>query len=214
MKKFFRNLFSGYFLVLLILLIEIAAIVFIEFFLEGVIEAISTDPNINERVKDIIELVWIVIRVAVFVISVLIFFRIVNKHEDPEFKIPWIVGMLLLPLFTSVIFLIFGNHGLNRRDKRIIKTTTEEYNKHFQLDEKAKKEYREELGTAVNAFRYINNITKLGIHPNNRVKYYATGEEFFPELIESLKLAKEFIFMEFFIITDGEIWDEVQAIFA
>ena len=212
MKKFFRNLFSGYFLVLLILLIEIAAIVFIEFFLEGVIEAISTDPNINERVKDIIELVWIVIRMVVFVISVLIFFRIVNKHEDPEFKIPWIVGMLLLPLFTSVIFLIFGNHGLNRRDKRIIKTTTEEYNKHFQLDEKAKKEYREELGTAVNAFRYINNITKLGIHPNNRVKYYATGEEFFPELIESLKLAKEFIFMEFFIITDGEIWDEVQAI--
>ena len=187
MKKFFRNLFSGYFLVLLILLIEIAAIVFIEFFLEGVIEAISTDPNINERVKGIIELVWIVIRVVVFVISVLIFFRIVNKHEDPEFKIPWIVGMLLLPLFTSVIFLIFGNHGLNRRDKRIIKTTTEEYNKHFQLDEKAKKEYREELGTAVNAFRYINNITKLGIHPNNRVKYYTTGEEFFPELIESLK---------------------------
>lgn len=211
MKKFFRNLFSGYFLVLLILLIEIAAIVFIEFFLEGVIEAISTDPNINKRVKDIIELVWIVIRVVVFVISVLIFFRIVNKHEDPEFKIPWIVGMLLLPLFTSVIFLIFGNHGLNRRDKRIIKITTEEYNKHFQLDEKAKKEYREELGTAVNAFRYINNITKLGIHPNNRVKYYATGEEFFPELIESLKLAKEFIFMEFFIITDGEIWDEVKA---
>ena len=175
MKKFFRNLFSGYFLVLLILLIEIAAIVFIEFFLEGVIEAISTDPNINERVKGIIELVWIVIRVVVFVISVIIFFKIVNKHEDPEFKIPWIVGMLLLPLFTSIIFLIFGNHGLNRRDKRIVKTTTEEYNKHFQLDEKAKKEYREELGTAVNAFRYINNITKLGIHPNNRVKYYATG---------------------------------------
>ena len=211
MKKFFRNLFSGYFLVLLILLIEIAAIVFIEFFLEGVIEAISTDPNINDHVRGIITLVWIGIRVVVFVISVLIFFRIVNKHEDPEFKIPWIVGMLLLPLFTSVIFLIFGNHGLNRRDKRIIKTTTEEYNKHFQLNEKAKKEYREELGTAVNAFRYINNITKLGIHPNNRVKYYATGEEFFPELIESLKLAKEFIFMEFFIISDGDLWDEVQA---
>ena len=183
MKKFFRNLFSGYFLVLLILLIEIAAIVFIEFFLEGVIEAISTDPNINDHVRGIITLVWIGIRVVVFVISVLICFRIVNKHEDPEFKIPWIVGMLLLPLFTSVIFLIFGNHGLNRRDKRIIKTTTEEYNKHFQLNEKAKKEYREELGPAVNAFRYINNITKLGIHPNNRVKYYATGEEFFPELI-------------------------------
>ena len=159
MKKFFRNLFSGYFLVLLILLIELGIIVFIQFYLDDVITLINNDPNFtNEMAKDIVALVYYPLRLAVFVVAVLIFFRIVNKHEDPEFKIPWIVGMLLLPLFTSIIFLIFGNHGLNKRDKRIIKTTTEEYNKHFQLDENAKKEYREELGTAVNAFRYINNI--------------------------------------------------------
>ena len=213
MKKFFRNLFSGYFLVLLILLIELAIIVFVQFYLDDVVKAVIDDPTISQKNIDIIiALIYHPLRAVAFVVAVLIFFRIVNKHEDPEFKIPWIVGMLLLPFFTSVIFLIFGNHGLNKRDKRIIKTTTEEYNKHFQLDEKAKKEYREELGTAVNAFRYINNITKLGVHPNNRVKYYATGEEFFPELIKSLKLAKEFIFMEFFIISDGELWTEVQNI--
>ena len=213
MKKFLRNLFSGYFLVLLILLLELAIIVFVQFYLDDVVKAVIDDPTISQKNIDIIiALIYHPLRAAAFVIAVIIFFRIVNKHEDPEFKIPWIVGMLLMPFFTAVVFLIFGNHGLNKRDKRIIKTTTEEYNKHFLLDENAKKEYREELGTAVNAFRYINNITKLGIHPNNRVKYYATGEEFFPELIESLKLAKEFIFMEFFIITDGKIWDEVKSV--
>ena len=55
-------------------------------------------------------------------------------------------------------------------------------------------------------------MTKLGAHKGNRVTYYKTGEEFFPELIESLKLAEEFIFMEFFIITDGKEWDAVKEI--
>ena len=144
MKKFFRNLFSGYFLVLLILLIELAIIVFVQFYLDDVVKAVIDDPTISQKNIDIIiALIYHPLRAVAFVVAVLIFFRIVNKHEDPEFKIPWIVGMLLLPFFTSILFLIFGNHGLNRRDKRIIKTTTEEYNKHFQLDEKAKKEYRE-----------------------------------------------------------------------
>ena len=52
MKKFFRNLFSGYFLVLLILLIEIAVIIYIQFFLESTIEAIlGQDDTDNERYR-------------------------------------------------------------------------------------------------------------------------------------------------------------------
>ena len=115
MKKFFRNLFSGYFVVLIILLIELAAFIFIQFFLEDTIAFIlGTAAKDNKEVEAIVLLIYILLRIIVFVVSLIIFFKIVNKPEDPEFKIPWIVGMLLLPFFTSVIFLIFGNHGLRR----------------------------------------------------------------------------------------------------
>ena len=213
MKKFTRNLFSGYFIVIIILLLELFAFIVVEFFLDEIVTSIVNDPEVGtEVIRDIVSLVYYTLRFAVFVISVLIFFRIVNKHEDPEFKIPWIVGMLLFPFFTSMIFLIFGNHGLNKKDRRIIDATVKAYNPHFLLDKHVKEQYTEELGTAVNTFRYIKNITKLGAHQNNRVTYYKDGETFFPELVEALKEAKEFIFMEFFIISDGKWWDLIKEV--
>ena len=212
MKKFFRNLFSGYFLVLLILLIEIAVIVYIQFFLEGTIEAILGQDDTSETVKFIISLSYLALRAASFVIGVIIFFKIINVPEDPEFKIPWIVGMLLLPVFTSVLYLIFGNHGLSKRDRRIIDATRTAYQPHFKLNEETRDKYTEKLGNAAGAFKYINTTTQLGVHTNNRITYYKCGEEFFPALLEGLKKAKEFIFIEFFIITDGKEWDAVKEI--
>ena len=213
MKKFFRNLFSGYFLVLLILLIELGAFIYVQFFLDDTISKVLTDSNVGtEDLRLILSLIYLLLRLIVFIVSVIIFFRIVNKPEDPEFKIPWIIGMLLMPLFTSIIFIIFGNHGLRKKDQVIIRGSKNAYNAHFKLSEEERNEYREELGRAAGAFRYIQKTTKVGVHTNNRITYYKTGEEFFPAFVEGLKQAKEFIFIEFFIITDGKWWDAVKEI--
>ena len=105
MKKFIRNLFSGFFLIILLLLIEIAAVIFVQFFVDDVIKLIvGTTGNID--VALIITLVYLLIRVIISIIAVIIFFKIVNKDEAPEFKVPWIVCMLLLPLFFSFLYLI------------------------------------------------------------------------------------------------------------
>ncbi len=213
MKKFFRNLFSGYFLILLILLFEVVVFIFVQFFLDDVIADIIGSENItSNNLRIIIGLVYLGLRFIIFIIGVFIFFKIINVAEDPEFKIPWIIGMLLLPFFTSMIYLIFGNHGLRKRDRKIINATREAYNPYFLLNEKEKGKYDKDLGHAVGTFNYISNVTQLGMHTNNKVTYYKCGEEFFPAFIEGLKAAKEFIFLEFFIITDGKEWNEVKDI--
>ncbi len=212
MKKFLRNLFSGYFLVLLLLLIELGLIVVIQFYLDDIISLIIGSAADDAKVATIVLFVYMGLRIIAFIIALLIFFRIVNKPEDPEFKIPWIVGMLLFPLFTSVIFLIFGNHGLRRKDKKIIRAFNKSCDEHFELTSKEQKKYEKQLDNASGAFNYIHSTTRMGIHTNNRVTYYKCGEEFFPAFIEGLKQATEFIFIEFFIITDGKEWSAVQEI--
>ena len=214
MKKFWRNLFSGYLLVLLILLIELAVFIFVQFFLDNVVDLILESQNIkNDGLTTIIlSLVYLTLRLIIFIVALIIFFRIINKPEDPEFKIPWIIGMLLLPFFCSVLFLIFGNHGLRKRDRFIVDATRTAYNSYFLLNDETREKYVEELGHAVGTFKYINSTTRLGIHKNNRITYYKCGEEFFPAFIEGLKQAKEFIFIEFFIITDGKEWSAVQEV--
>ena len=211
MKKFFRLIFSGYSLVFLVLIIEVGLIVFMQFYFDDFIGWILKSLNLDTDAGVItglsVTLGYILIKGVAFVIGLIIFFKIINREEDPEFKIPWIVGMLLLPVFFSVMFLIFGKHELRKKDKIIVKATKNAYNAHFHVDE-----YRKKLGRAYGTFRYLNKTTLVGAHENNRVTYYKNGEEFFPAMIEGLKQAKEFIFMEFFIISDGKEWSEVLEI--
>ena len=209
MKKFFRTVLSGYGLVVFILIVELLAIVFIQFFLETVLEQTGV---IDPEQHPFLFLWYLLIRVVIFFIALIVFFRIVNKAEDPEFKIPWIVGMLLLPLFTVVIYLIFGNHGLRRKDRKMVDATRKAYNSYFQLNKREQKEYTAELGNAIGAFKYLNRTTLLGPHPKNKVTYYKNGETFFPAFIEGLKQAEKFIFLEFFIISDGKEWSAVQEV--
>ena len=164
MKKFLRNLFSGYFLVLLLLLIELGAFIFVQFFLDDFIANLAENKIASEEVAVWVSLSYLFLRLIVFIVAVIIFFKIINKEEDPEFKIPWIVGMLLLPFFFSVLFIIFGNHGLRKRDQMIVTATVNAYNAHFKVKPELSEIYSEELGHAQGTFKYIHNITKLGVH--------------------------------------------------
>ena len=207
MKKLFRNIFSGYFLVLLVLLLELLIVVGLQFWLDVFMEALGITDG-DELWKLVVALCYILGRLAIFIVALIVFFRIINKFEDPEFKIPWIVSMLLLPFFTCVMYWVFGNHGIRRREKPVVRHC-EDVNDQFFQDKLA---LEEEVGHAIGAFRYLEKTTHLGSHTHNRVTYYKNGEEFFPAMMEGLKAAKEFIFMEFFIITDGEMWSQTVEI--
>ena len=212
MKKFLRNLFSGYFLVILLLLIELGIFIVVQFYLDDIIKAIVNNSMTNDDVTAIVLLTYILLRVVIFVVAVIIFFKIIAKQEDPEFKIPWIVAMLLMPFFASVMFLIFGNHGLNKKDKRLIKANRKAYDDYCLISSRRQERYKHELERAAGTFNYINSTTGLFATKHNVVKYYKNGETFFPDFLEALERAKQFIFIEFFIITDGKEWDAVQDV--
>ena len=197
---------SGNIVFITLLLLEVIVVLYLQFGLDDLVNRIFGLEENVESGQAIILLIYMILRIIGFIIAVIIFFKIINKEEDPEFKIPWIVGMLLLPFFFSIMFIIFGNHGLRKQDRLIVKATRNAYHAHFNLSEETKLD----MGHAAGTFCYLNSTTEVGPHVNNRVTYYKTGEEFFPELLLSLKQAKEFIFMEFFIISDGVYWTEVK----
>ena len=213
MKKFIRNLLSGYFLVILILLIELGFVIFVQFYSDNIVEFLLKRMSLDEDMASLLTVGgYLLFRVVVFIVALIIFFKIIAKQEDPEFKIPWIVGMLLLPLFVSFMFIIFGNHGLRKRDKRLIEANRKAYDDYCLISTKRQERYKQELGRAAGTFNYINSTTGLFATKHNNVKYYKNGETFFPDFIEALEQAKEFIFIEFFIISDGKEWSALQEV--
>ena len=210
MKKILRGLYSGLFLFGFIMLIEILALIFVQFFMDNVIDLVWPQEETNVRL--IVFLIWAAIRIVGFIASIIVFFRILNRSEAPEFKIPWLVGIFLLPLFTLMMFIIFGNHGLSFREKRVVQLSRSVYTPYLKMQRAINGDNEIDEGHAFGAFNYLKEVTGLGAHSHNRVVYYKTGEDFFPAFIDAIKEAKEFIFIEFFIITDGKEWDEVKEI--
>lgn len=213
MKKLRRAFTSGSIFSIFVLVVELLIVVFFELGADTIIIASISGQNPGViRVIQILELVFLIVRVLSIIAALIIFFRIVNKFEDPEFKVPWLIFLFIFPFATVTFFLIFKNHGLPKKEKQCINASLNELEPYRQQYIKNFEEYKNELGRAAGAFNYVLETARMGVHKNNRVTYYPLGDNFFPDLIEGLKKAKKFIFMEFFIISDGKLWGEVRDI--
>ena len=210
MKKLRRTIVSGFFLFILLFIVWLLFLIFIQVFMDDIIIALW--PETHESAKQIVTYIWLGIRFVGFIFAVLMFYKVLNRQEDPEFKIPWIVGLFLVPILVIMIYLVFGQHGLSIKEKRVVEVSKASYIPYLEAEHKKFKDEREKLGRSSGAFNYIQSVATTGGHPHNRVTYYKNGEAFFPALKEGLKQAEEFIFMEFFIISDGKEWSEVKDI--
>ena len=219
MKKLLRFFSGGTLLIGLFILIEVGVVVVIDigvdtYIINGILNAcgIPADSMIALEANLYYFIAVTILKFFFTVLAIVLFFRIINKWEDPEFKIPWLVFLFALPMVTCVFYLIFANHGLPHKEKKVMKAYYKGIQPYFEESKKNNDLVAEELGNACGAFRYIANTAHTGIQKDNRMTYYKNGEQFFPAFIEGLKQAKEFIFIEFFIITDGEEWTAVQEV--
>ena len=217
MKKFLRFITSGSLLIALLIFIEVGIVIILDigvdtYIINAIFQALGTPFIVQLEVTVYYTITITFVRVFFTILAIVLFFRIINKWEDPEFKIPWLVFLFALPMVTCLFYLIFANHGLPHKEKKVMKSYYKGIEPFTVINNKHNDEIVEELRDACGAFKYIANTAHVGIHKDNRVTYYKNGESFFPAFIDGLKKAKEFIFIEFFIITDGQEWSAVQEI--
>ena len=62
-----------------------------------------------------------------------------------------------------------------------------------------------------NLSRYIYTKGGFPTYQNSSVKYFPLGEDKFKTLVEELEKAEKFIFMEYFIVAEGRMWDTVTG---
>lgn len=145
-------------------------------------------------------------------IALFFFGFVVSKKEPPEFKIPWVTVLLLVPGFGIIIFILFYPRRVRRKEKKRIVYAHNQciaYAKISDIEIVKHKEYTIEYSPV---FDYLRGVTSLNGSLGNDVKYYPSGQDFFKDFIDNLKEAEEFIFLEFFIISDGQVWQKILSI--
>ncbi len=144
------------------------------------------------------------------VMGVVVFLSILNKKETPEFKLPWLVLLLIFPFFTLIFYILFAKPHLPKK-----------YVKNYEAVKSELKRCRPKVdGERIKAFlkdradidNYLETASQTIGHIENKTTYLKSGEEFWASLLADLKKAKSFIFMEFFIITYGQMWESIHEI--
>lgn len=142
-------------------------------------------------------------------ISIMVVIYILNKKGNPSYKLAWVIPILLFPIFGGLFYLVFGGDQTSKKFKASVKAIYEETKGILIQDEKIVEELKGKDKSVANQFIYTKEYSTFPVHKNTKTQYLSPGEKFFNVLKEELKKAKYFIFMEYFIIEEGMMWDSI-----
>lgn len=134
---------------------------------------------------------------------------IIYKNQDSNYKMIWIILIMFLPVIGLLTYIIWGNTKISKKNKNKTLSETKKIKKYFPEItpiQEIKNEYRKSEAI------YLNNVSQFPIYNNSTTTYFETGEKCYEKLIKDLKNAQKYILIEFFIISDGKMWQEIYQI--
>lgn len=194
-KRLFSLLVSRLFIIILLILFQLLLLLGTLFFLGR-------------------EKYWV--SVSLNLISLVVVLWLQTKEDNPSYKVSWIILIMAVPLVGGFFYLMFGNKHIGKRMRKQI----EEYS-HILLYKRNSLDlfqaaYIGELGKTnpmqARQAQYIYNMSQFPVLGNTQAVYYSIGESYNESLIRELAKAEKFIFLEYFIIQEGEMWDPILEI--
>ncbi len=194
MKNKLSKIFSIRTIVFIILLLEIIGAFLLYIFAEQYFVYVRT----------ILSFVAIIFALVVF-----------YSKRSNSYKVPWLLLIAVLPIFSSICYLLFSDKKLSKKDRKKYQPTR----KALKIAN-ANKESRNVLtkidkGKDANAYffgKYLSDYSDSGIFINTKITYFPTGQEAFIKMKEKLNSAKHYIFFEYFIVAEGKMWSEILEI--
>ena len=149
---------------------------------------------------------------GIVLLSIIVIIYIINRKENPAFKMSWILFVLLIPIVGTVfyVFILFqpGTKYIGKR-LRTLEKQTEPYMKQNQ---DVMKRLGDSKPANANLAYYLSHQVHFPVHQNTEVTYFPLGEKKFEEMKKQLEKAEHFIFMEYFIVEEGLMWNSILEI--
>ena len=145
-------------------------------------------------------------------LTFLVYIVIVNRKGNPSYKLTWMLPILLLPIFGILLYLFFEYQRFPALLNKMQETQQKEMGIYMKQEYDVLEEIRTVSPESANLSVYLYQSMRLPAYRNTRITYYPSGEEFFPVLLEQLKKAQFFIFMEYFSFGEGLMWNSILEI--
>lgn len=199
MKKIFKILFNRANLIIISIILQLSLYIIVPIV-------------INYFYPLVINNYYIPFSSLMSVIAVILVIRIINSDMTVEGQLPLIILCIIVPVVGVAVCSLYVKTKIPRKQKKYASATKDCIKRENKNFENEQNHFKEIMGDDFGIFNYIYNSTSLRPYENTNVEFYKSGEAFFESLFNELKLAKKYIFMEYFIIEQGEIWNELYGI--
>lgn len=146
------------------------------------------------------------------IVSVVFALYVVYKHIKTSNKLSWVFLILFLPIVGVPCYFLFGRSEMTKRFRERM-NSVEELVAPLRIRQEKVEDYLKKTDrTAFKQSSFICNVGNYPVYMEKESQYYKSGEEAFPEMLLDLKKAKKFIFIEFFIMERGKMFDSIVDI--
>lgn len=135
---------------------------------------------------------------------------IINSKDNPDYKSPWLFFVLLVPIIGFMSYFMFYSRDISKYQMKKIQRAN---NAVVVQDDKTQLETLK--NEDIIAYKQVYALKKFSyshLYTNTEINYFDCGEKYFKSILKDLKSAKQFIFMEYFIIENGIFWNSILDI--
>ena len=151
--------------------------------------------------------VWV--NAGLQLLSLFMMLYLVRKDENSAYKIGWIALMGVLPLLGGALYLSFGN----KRPAKQLRSKLQAVDEAHRADLAQQPGQTDGLdASGLGMSRYLARYGRYPAWKNTAAQYFACGEAMYPQLLQDLERADHTIFVEYFIVHTGKMWDGVEQI--
>ncbi len=153
------------------------------------------------------------INLVLSILALLAVLFIITKRDEGTYKILWLLVILTFPIAGALLYLILGNRRSTRPlQKRL--SAARPYPAGTDDTGALCDALGREAPRMAETFRYLHTLTGCPLYVNREAKYYPLGDLLFPVMLEEMKKAEKYIFVEYFIVERGIMWDSMVDIMA
>lgn len=150
---------------------------------------------------------------AIFIIiSVVAVIYLLSSKDNPSYKLAWVIPILIFPIFGGLFYLLFGGSKTNKKFKEKAYHVYQNTVPILVQEEGIIKEIQAQNPSVAAQSHYIEKSSSFPVCKNTTTEYLPLGEVFWERLKEQLEQAEHYIFMEYFIIQEGIMWDSILEI--
>ncbi len=155
---------------------------------------------------------WYFVNGILVILALMEIVFVVNERSNPAFKMIWIIVILAFPIFGTLLYLFVEFQVGTKWTNAKLQMMHQYSKKYWKQDQAVVERLKEQNPQMEHLARYVDDCAGFPVYENTSAKYFPSGEEKFEELQKQLKSAKKFIFMEYFIVDKGYMWETILEI--